>query len=407
MLNKETIMLVIDQLEDISQKMYKYGMERKALSVASQADSLAQILLYLPRPRTKFMSEKESYVKVTPYDPTVQKVVQKMGPGRLKGVEEVRIEPSSAKVPGSAAYVTNKDLVEEGKPGVIHLNLKDIERNLKGAPEVLSPGGKPLNVVEKYLEDVVLPHEHVHVEQLEDPRYPGEFGPSPESKAERAENWKPLEEQFGLIPKMASELDKIANQLEKIGMVKESEILDSITNSMEKTAAAPATTAPTSVGGMSQVMVQIIKSLRDSHIGSDLEDILKNNRNNPDKAAHTILKNYLMFMVDAQNFSTAQKIAVKMLNGQTLQGIAPSQQTQTNKSAGSTGADIKMAAVAPLAPTVLPMAIIITMFSAKTGVPILQMSTQLLTKMIHEYETRPKVQQVTQRGTPTAPTAPQ
>jgi len=142
-------------------------------------------------------------VVIDPYDSMVQQAVRELGPD-LGHVEVIKLEPVC---PGNRlAWVTNQDLIK-GRPGkqrVIHLCLKKIKDKFKAQHgqqfSVVDSAqqGKMKDTIKQLLKDVVLPHEAEHVRQeLEHGR---EFGPLAEPEAERAEEWKKLE-QMGVIHK--------------------------------------------------------------------------------------------------------------------------------------------------------------------------------------------------------------
>jgi hypothetical protein len=140
--------------------------------------------------------EKESLVKVEgPASPELRKTVQQLGPGMAKGIQKVVVEPSGQ--PGQMGFVTNKP--EE--QGVIHIPEKNIDKALSKA----QPGVDPQKMKEQkgvLLQDVVLPHEHAHLEDVT--KGEGQFSPQTEQLAEKAEDRSRLEDQYGLRFKSAS-----------------------------------------------------------------------------------------------------------------------------------------------------------------------------------------------------------
>jgi len=142
-------------------------------------------------------------VVIDPYDAVVQQAHRDMGPAG-RDIDVIKLE---ATCPGErVAWVTNQDLFggEEGKKRVVHLCLDKIKqqfRKVHGSPYTM---GSPVDakrmkeLVLTYLKDVVLPHEAVHIEQ--ETKGEGQFGPSPELGAERAEQWADLE-QMGVVKK--------------------------------------------------------------------------------------------------------------------------------------------------------------------------------------------------------------
>ena len=180
-------------------------------------------------------------VVIDPYDAIVQSAVLEMGP-ELKNVDVIKLE---ATCPGDrVAWVSNKDFFEGDprKKRVIHLCLKKIQdqfRKIHGEPFTItdpSEKQKMKEVIKQYLKDVILPHETEHIHQ--EMRGEGRFGPSPETQAEKAEQWKNLE-QMGIkkrfsMTSITSSLDILADHLESAGLLKEAEILDVISNTLEK-----------------------------------------------------------------------------------------------------------------------------------------------------------------------------
>jgi hypothetical protein len=135
-------------------------------------------------------------VKIRPFSDVVQQAVRELGPA-LKNVDLILLEPSC---PGDRlAWVSNKDYLK-GRPGeerTIHLCLKKIEdRFRKNHEENFTPNDpqdrrQMKNIIVQYLKDVILPHETEHIHQ--EMTHGGEFGPNPEQGAERAENFRNLE----------------------------------------------------------------------------------------------------------------------------------------------------------------------------------------------------------------------
>lgn len=210
------------------------------------------------------MEFKDSPVVVTPFDSLVQKAVQELGPA-LKNVDVIKLENSCPS--GKAGWVTNQDLIK-GRPGkqrVIHLCLRDIknsfQRMYQNEYKMTDPEDqrKMTDLVKTYIRDVVIPHETEHIHQ--EMQYGGQFGPSSEPGAEKAENWRALE-QMGIRKRMAHKviqeyyknfrqkestmldvylnvakaIDNIASSLDKKGFAKETFELDVISNTIEKIA---------------------------------------------------------------------------------------------------------------------------------------------------------------------------
>ncbi len=186
--------------------------------------------------RSRIRTAKQ--VKINPYDVVVQEAVQELG-NNLQDVDVIQLENTC---PGDRlAWVTNSDLIK-GRPGkekIIHLCLKKIKDKFKlqfgkeyagSSPE---DNRKMKELVKGFLVNIVLPHEYVHIQQ--ELKNKGEFGPSPESEAERAEDWKAMEE-FGIRRAMVASIDRIADRLELSGYIKEAYDLDIIANTMEKEA---------------------------------------------------------------------------------------------------------------------------------------------------------------------------
>ncbi len=174
-------------------------------------------------------------ITINPYDVVVQEAVQELG-NKLQGVDIIQLEMTC---PGDRiAWVSNKDLIK-GRPGkerIIHLCLKKIKDQFKGrfgkAYSAVSPedNRKMKEMVKEFLVNVVLPHEYVHIQQ--ELTNQGEFGTSPETEAEKAENWKAMEP-FGIRRAMIKKLDRIADSLEAAGFMKEAYSIDAIADSLE------------------------------------------------------------------------------------------------------------------------------------------------------------------------------
>lgn len=185
-----------------------------------------------------FKTIKTGSIKINPYDVVVQEAVQELGSG-LQGVDVIQLENSC---PGDKlAWVTNSDLLK-GRPGkekVIHLCLKKIKDRFKQlfgkeySATSHEDNVKMKEIVKEFLTNVVFPHEYVHIQQ--ELKNQGEFGPSPEAEAERAEDWKAME-QFGIKRAMVERIDRIASQLETLGLIREAEELDIVANTIEKDA---------------------------------------------------------------------------------------------------------------------------------------------------------------------------
>lgn len=174
-------------------------------------------------------------ITINPYDVVVQEAVQELG-NRIQDVDVIQLEMTC---PGDRiAWVSNKDLIK-GRPGkekIIHLCLKKIKDQFKGKfgkeYSTISPedNRKMKEMVKEFLVNVVLPHEHVHIQQ--ELKNQGEFGINPETEAEKAENWKAMEP-FGIRRAMIARLDRIADQLESAGLVKVAYSIDAIADSLE------------------------------------------------------------------------------------------------------------------------------------------------------------------------------
>lgn len=174
-------------------------------------------------------------ITINPYDVVVQEAVQELG-NKLQDVDVIQLEMTC---PGDRiAWVSNKDLIK-GRPGkekIIHLCLKKIKDQFRGrfgkAYSAVSPedNRKMKEMVKEFLVNVVLPHEYVHIQQ--ELKNQGEFGNSPETDAEKAENWKAMEP-FGIRRAMIKKLDSIADSLEAAGFVKEAYSIDVIADTIE------------------------------------------------------------------------------------------------------------------------------------------------------------------------------
>lgn len=213
------------------------GLSRKVLrSVGTIREERRSILDTDYPVKSRIRTAKQ--VKINPYDVVVQEAVQELG-NNLQGVDVIQLENTC---PGDRlAWVTNSDLIK-GRPGkerIIHLCLKKIKDRFKlqfgkeyagSSPE---DNSKMKDLVKGFLVNVVLPHEYVHIQQ--ELKNKGEFGPSPEFEAERAEDWKAMEE-FGIRRAMVASIDRIADRLESFGYIKEAYDLDIIANTMEKEA---------------------------------------------------------------------------------------------------------------------------------------------------------------------------
>jgi hypothetical protein len=142
-------------------------------------------------------------VVIDPYDAIVQQAHREMGPAG-RNIDVIKLEPNC---PGKTkAWVTNQDLFggDEGRKRVVHLCLKKIKDEFnkahgKGYNITNAEDAKRMrDIVLTYLKDVVLRHEGAHIEQ--EVKGKGQFGPSPETGAERAEDWSKLQ-QMGIMKK--------------------------------------------------------------------------------------------------------------------------------------------------------------------------------------------------------------
>ena len=183
-------------------------------------------------------SKYAKIIKINPYDGVVQEAVREMG-SNLNDIDMIQLEINC---PGDRlAWVTNKDFIKgrPGKESVIHLCLKKIEdrfRQIFGKEYSAfssQDNNKMKEIIKEFLSKVVIPHEYVHIQQEMKNR--GEFGPSPETEAEKAEDWGTMK-QFGIKKAMVKHIDRIANRLESLGLLKEAENLDIIANTIEKSA---------------------------------------------------------------------------------------------------------------------------------------------------------------------------
>lgn len=181
--------------------------------------------------------KEAKFIRINPYDAIVQEAVRELG-SQLADVDIIQLENSC--MGDRIAWVSNKDLLE-GKPGkekIIHLCLNKIKDQIgkKYNPASLMDNRKIKEIIKKFLINVVLPHESVHIEQ--ELAHGGEFGPIPEQQAEKAENWN-IMKQYG-IEKLSSDLvkklDNIANRIELKGLIKEAYLLDIVANTIEKEA---------------------------------------------------------------------------------------------------------------------------------------------------------------------------
>jgi hypothetical protein len=215
---------------------------KKAGGIAIHYKNLTNTLKKLD----KIMSEdKESkkrkkegkFIKINPYDAIVQEAVRELG-SQLVNVDIIQLENSC--MGNRIAWVSNKDLLE-GKPGkekIIHLCLNKIKDQIgrRYNPANISDNKEIKEIIKKFLVNVILPHENVHIEQ--ELAHGGEFGSIPEQQAEKAENWNIMKE-YG-IEKLSYDLvykiDKIADKIELLGLVKEAYLLDIIANTIQKEA---------------------------------------------------------------------------------------------------------------------------------------------------------------------------
>lgn len=150
-------------------------------------------------------------VIIDPYDAIVQEAVKELGPS-LKDVDVIKLEMTC---PGNkVGWVSTEDFFkgEPGKQRVIHLCLKKIKdkfKKIEGQPYTItdpSEKNKMKDIIKTYLKDVVLPHETEHVRQ--EMKYDN-FGPGAEQKAEKAEEWKALED-MGITKKSSFVKEVIA-----------------------------------------------------------------------------------------------------------------------------------------------------------------------------------------------------
>lgn len=182
-LNEKAASVLIDK---VASALENKGLLKEAYELDIVSNTLEAFEKYKSRP-----------VVIDPYDSIVQQAVRALGPA-LKDIDVIKLETSC---PGDRlAWVSNQDLIK-GKPGmqrVIHLCLNKIKDNFKkkynnsftmNDPEEQKQMQK---VIVQFLKDVVLPHEAEHVHQ--EMEHGGDFGSGAEQKAERAENWKAVED---------------------------------------------------------------------------------------------------------------------------------------------------------------------------------------------------------------------
>lgn len=243
---------------------------------------------------------KESYtapprpskpVVITPYDAIVSKAVNELRP-LLKEVDVIKLE--SICMGDRAGWVSNEDLLKgtPGKQRVIHLCLGKIKDHFKkdfGQPfsiTDISQQQKMKEVVKEYIK-TVLEHETEHVHQ--EIEHGGEFGPGAEQKAEKAEDWKKLEE-MGIMRKKATldiieRLDKLASQLQDSDLLKEATELDVISNTLESKLAFDFRSLISKIPGAPQIkdknqalsiIMDHVKKLGVSKVLAILEDINQN-----------------------------------------------------------------------------------------------------------------------------------
>lgn len=138
-------------------------------------------------------------VVIDPYDRVVQEALNEIDPSLKKDIDVIKLEPTS-KGPNVLGWVTNEDLFK-GKPGkqrVIHIPLNKIKQDFKkmyNKPYQISNldhQNQMKEIVKVFLRDSIIPHEKSHIEDMV--RGKGEFGPSTEQKAQKAEDWSNLKD---------------------------------------------------------------------------------------------------------------------------------------------------------------------------------------------------------------------
>lgn len=127
-------------------------------------------------------------VKISPFDPLVQQAYNEVQ-GQLPDVDVIKIEPTCPANIGG--FVSNVDLLRD-RQRVIHLCLNNIKSRFRQMFDqkfnVTNPNlqQKIKEAIKAELVHRILPHEGVHIDQEVGGQ--GQFGPSPELKAEQAEH---------------------------------------------------------------------------------------------------------------------------------------------------------------------------------------------------------------------------
>ena len=283
-----------------------------------------------------FSGRYAKQVKINPYDIVVQEAVQELGP-ELQGVDVIQLE---ATCPGDKlAWVTNKDLIKgrPGKEAIIHLCLKKIKDAFKQkfgkeyAPTSPDDNRKMKEMVKAFLINVVLPHEHVHIQQ--EMSHQGEFGPSPEMEAEKAENWKAME-QFGIRKAMAERIDHIADALESAGLIKEAYEMDIIANSIEAFMMNTDVVSESLTRALNELPIKAfstINALRDSGVFDRLKTQRDQNLSN---AADSFNRAYLTMVNGRDNLDGAYRDAKRLIR-ESLESYVASKNSPDNIKYGS------------------------------------------------------------------------
>lgn len=175
-----------EQVDKIADILERKGLIKEAHDLDVIANTLEALDLFRNKP-----------VVLDPYDAIVQEAVRSLGPV-LKNVDVIKLETSCSG--NKLAWVSNQDLIKgaPGKQRVIHLCLNKIKENFKEKYKNTFTLSDPSEqkqmkgIIVQFLKDVVLPHEAEHIRQ--EMEHGGEFGSGSEQKAERAENWKAVEE---------------------------------------------------------------------------------------------------------------------------------------------------------------------------------------------------------------------
>jgi len=177
--------------EEIARLDYKIGLVKDLLG---RLPGLRQLM---DRKAYDAFKLRKHPVVIDPYDSIVQQAMQKMGP-KGNNIDVIKLELSCPS--DKPAWVTNEDFFKgpKDKNRVVHLCLKMIKDQFNKAH------GRPFNMANAEdakrmrdliitkLRDIILPHEAVHIEQ--ETEGDGQFGPSPETEAQKAEDWTKLKQ---------------------------------------------------------------------------------------------------------------------------------------------------------------------------------------------------------------------